>query len=275
MSAARARAARVAPKGVPLDPAAEEAIERFVRVMAQCGYGAPAVRKFFEAAMASSGGRTKRGRAAQRLRELPDAPHLVTLWCSTPDYVDERGTPRRLPARGPGPSVESLARRVNRSFDLDEVLRYLVRTRTVRKVGGAYALNRRWILLRGVSGPSYGRVIRELAGMLRTLEHNLSAETDAQSWFEFTAENPRFPLSQLPAFDRRLRRVGLGCLRKLDVFMRECEAERDPTEPTAWLGVGMHRFQQDLRDPTPSRDPSDPQESPSRPSKRRRRHRAT
>ena len=275
MSAARARAARVASKGVPLDPAAEEAIERFARVMAQCGYGAPAVRKFFEAAMASSGGRTKRGRAAQRLRELPDAPHLVTLWCSTPDYVDERGTPRRLPARGPGPSVESLARRVNRSFDLDEVLRYLLRTRTVRKVGGAYALNRRWILLRGVSGPSYGRVIRELAGMLRTLEHNLSAETDAQSWFEFTAENPRFPVSQLPAFDRRLRRVGLGCLRKLDVFMRECEAERDPTEPTVWLGVGMHRFQQDLRDPTPSRDPSNPQVSPSRPSKRRRRRRAT
>ena len=124
MSAARARAARVASKGVLLDPAADEAIERFARVMAQCGYGAPAVRKSFEAAMASSAGRTKRGRAAQRLRELPDAPHLVTLWCSTPDYVDERGTPRRLPARGPGPSVESLARRVNRSFDLDELKPY-------------------------------------------------------------------------------------------------------------------------------------------------------
>jgi hypothetical protein len=275
MSAARARAPRAAFKDAPLDPAAEEAIERFARVLAQCGYPAPAVRKTFEAAMAGSAGRTKRARAAQRLRELPDAPHLVTLWCSTPEYVDERGTPRRLPARGPGPSIESLARRVNRSFDLDEVLRYLVRTRTVRKVGGAYALNRRWILLRGISGPTHGRVVRELAGMLRTLEHNMAAETDAQSWFEFTAENPRFPVSQLPAFNQRLRRVGLGCLRKLDVFMRECEAERDTTEPTVWLGVGMHRFEQDLRDPNPSRAPSAPRVSPSRPSKRRHRRRVT
>src|SRR5256885_8010065 len=54
----------------------------------------------------------------------------------------------RSAARGPGRSMEGLVRRVNRSLDLDEVLRYLVRTQTVRKVGRTYALNRRWILLR-------------------------------------------------------------------------------------------------------------------------------
>lgn len=271
MSAARARAARAASKEAALDPAAHEVIERFAHLMSQCGYGPHAVRKTFEAAMASSTGRTKRARSA--LRELPDAPHLVTLWCATPDYVDERGVPRRLRARGPGPSVESLARRVNRSFDLDEVLRYLVRTRTVRRVGRAYALNRRWILLRGLSGPNRGRVIRALSGMLRTLEHNLSAETDAQSWFELTAENPRFPVSQLGAFKQHLRRHGLGWLRKIDAFMRECEAARDPAEPTVWLGVGVHHFQQDLGEPNASRDPSAPHGSPSRLPKRRRRRR--
>lgn len=275
MSDARARAARAAAsKEAALDPAAQQAIERFARLMAQCGYGPQGVRKTFEAALAAHTGRTKHARFAKRLRELPDAPHLVTLWCATPDYVDERGIPRRLPARGPGPSVESLARRVNRSFDLDEVLRYLVRTRTVRKVGRNYALNRRWILLRGPSGPNRGRVIRTLGGMLRTLEHNLSAETDAQSWFELTAENPRFPVSQLPAFNRHLRRHGLGWLRKVDAFMRECEAARDPAEPTVWLGVGVHRFQQDLGEPNASRGPSAPRVSQPRPPRRRRRRRA-
>ncbi len=274
MSTARTRRESAQPSEVPLDAAAQEAIDRFARVMARCGYAAHAVAQAFEGAMAAIHGKTKRRRPTG-LRELPDAAHLVTFWCLSPDYVDEQGTPYPLAARGPGRSLEGLVRRVNRSLDLDEVLRYLVRTQTVRKVGRTYALNRRWILLRGVSGPTHSRMIRGLAGMLRTLEHNLSAETDAQSWFEFTAENPRFPVSQLPAFDRRLRRVGLGCLRKLDVFMQQCEAERDPTEPTVWLGVGMHRFQQDLRDPTPSRVPSDLRLSPSRPSKKRRRRRAT
>ena len=82
--------------------------------------------------------------------------------------------------------------------------------------------------------------------MLSTLEHNLVADSDARSWFEFTAENPRFPMSQLDAFDQLLRRTGLGCLRKLDLFMRHCEANRHPTEPTVWLGVGIHRFQHNL-----------------------------
>jgi hypothetical protein len=143
----------------------------------------------------------------------------------------------------------------NRSLDLDEVLRYLMRTHTVRKIGKTYALNRRWILLRGVSGSAHTRSIRGLVGMLRTLEHNLVSDADAKSWFEFTAENPRFPVSQLSAFDQLLRRTGLGCLRKLDVFMQECEAGRDPREPTVWLGVGMHHFQQDPSVSAPSERP--------------------
>src|SRR5262249_23129722 len=85
---------------------------------------------------------------------------------------------------------------------------------------------------------------RGLVGMLRTLEHNLLADSDTHSWFEFTAENPRFPVSQLEAFDKLLRRSGLGTLRKLDLFMQHCEATRSPIEPTVWLGVGMHRSQQ-------------------------------
>ena len=34
-------------------------------------------------------------------------------------------------------------------------------------------------------------------------------------------------------------------LRKLDLFMQQCADERNPAEPTVWVGVDMHRFQQD------------------------------
>ena len=184
-------------------------------------------------------------RKIQGLRELPEAAHLVTLWCTSPDYVDERGAPRRLPARGRRRSLEALARRVSPSLNVDEILHYLIKTQTLRKVGRTYALTRRWVHVHGLEGYAHTRSVRALVGLLRTLEHNLSAPTGSDSWFEFAADNLHFPVSQLPAFDQRLRREGLGCLRKLDLFMQQCAAERDPAEPTVWLGVDMHRFQQD------------------------------
>ena len=228
-------------EGTPLDPAAYEAIERFARVMVRCGFETGAVAEAFGLALAAT--RQESPARPLGLRELPEAPHIVTLWCSSPDYVDDVGNPLPLPVRGAGRSLETLARRLDRRLDVTELLQYLTRTGTVRKTGSRYALSRRWIMLRGVSGSAHSRSIRGLLGMLRTLEHNLIAETDARSWFEFTAENPRFPVSQLEEFDKLLRRVGLGCLRKLDLFMRQCEAARRPGEPTVWLGVGMHRFQ--------------------------------
>ena len=232
------------PNGLPLDSAVCEAIERFARVVLCCGYDPSAIADAFGLALAAS--RSESPPSPQSTRYLPEASHLVTLWCTSPDFVDELGKPLPLPRQGPRRSIESLTRRIDRRLDVAEVLKYLSRTGTVRRVGARYVLSRRWIMLRGVSGSAHARSIRGLLGMLRTLEHNLVAKSDARSWFEFTAENPRFPVSQLDAFDKLLRRTGLGSLRKLDVFMRHCEANRRPTEATVWLGVGMHRFQHNI-----------------------------
>lgn len=238
-AAVRSRAKRRS--GSPLDPSAYEAIECFARVLVRCGFDTTAIAEAFGLALAAS--RNESPPPPKSTPELFEASHLVTLWRTSPDYVDELGTPLPLPERGSGRSLESLTRLVDRTLNVAEVLQYLLRTHTVRRVGRRYVLNRRWVMLRGVSGSAHAHAIRVLVGKLRTLEHNLLAESDERSWFEFTTENPRFPVSQLEAFDQLLRRTGLGSLRKLDLFMRHCEANRRPTEPTVWLGVGMHRFQ--------------------------------
>lgn len=238
-NAIRARARRSG--GSPLDPTAYEAIEVFARVLVRCGFDTAAIAEAFGLALAAS--QNESLPPPKNIRDLPQAHHLVTLWCTSPDYVDEAGNPLPLSERGSGRSLESLTRLVDRRLSVAEVIQYLVHTRNLRKVGRKYALTRRWVMLRGVSGPAHTHALRALVGKLRTLEHNLVAESDARGWFEFTAENPRFPVSQLEAFDKLLRRGGLGWMRKLDLFMRHCEANRDPTEPTVWLGVGMHRFQ--------------------------------
>jgi hypothetical protein len=230
-----------------LDAVAYEAIERFARVMVRCKFSNKALAEAFGLALASAQGEVA-NLPKPTIRYLPEAPHVVTLWCTSSDYVDEHGVPVALPARGPQRSLEVLVRRVDRALDLEDVIRYLLRTGTVRRVGSRYVLGRRWIAVRGVSGSLHSHSIRRLVGVLRTLEHNLLAEADTDSWFEFTAENPRFPVSQLDAFNGLARRTGIGWLRKLDLFMQQCETQRDPTEPTVWLGVGMHRYQLDSVD---------------------------
>ena len=226
-----------------LDAAAQEAIERFARVMSRCGVAPKILADAFRGALAASVGTA--ARRDQGLRELSEAAHLVTLWCTSPDYVDEGGAPQRLPARGRRRSLEALARRVSPSVNVDEIVHYLMKTQTLRKVGRTYALTRRWVYVHGLEGYAHTRSVRALVGLLRTLEHNLCAPMDADTWFEFGADNLHFPVSQLPALDKRMRREGLGCLRKLDLFMQQCADERNPAEPTVWVGVDMHRFQQD------------------------------
>jgi hypothetical protein len=79
--------------------------------------------------------------------------------------------------------------------------------------------------------------------MLRTLEHNGLPKSRASGWFEAFAENPRFPVSRLPAFEKRLRRFGNRTLLQLDAEMHRRETARKPNERTIRLGVGMYQFE--------------------------------
>jgi hypothetical protein len=230
--------------GRPLDAAALEAIHHFSRVMiVRCGYDTNAVDVAFSKAVEAC--RQDLPTAPPLLREIPEASHIVTLWGSNIDYVDEAGKPLPLPLRGKSRSIQALAAQTNPDLDLDELLQYLLRTNTVEQAGETYVLRQKWVMLRGIPGLAHGRSIRGLLGVLRTFEHNLLADSDARSWFEFMAENPHFPVSKLGAFDKLLRRVGLAMLRKIDGYMRNCEKHRTPGEPTVWLGVGAYRFQHD------------------------------
>ena len=253
------------PAGRPLDAAALEALYHVSRIMiVRCGYEADGVDLAFSKAVEAC--RKDLPTTPLLMREIPEASHIVTLWGSNIDYVDEAGKPLPLPLRGKGRSIETLALQTNPGLDLEELRQYLLRTNTVEQVGEAYVLRQKWVMLRGIPGLAHGRSIRGLLGVLRTFEHNLLADSDSRSWFEFMAENPRFPVSKLGAFDKLLRRLGLAMLRKLDGYMRHCEKHRNPSEPTVWLGVGAYRFQHDetAAFTSPKLEPPSSEESPNR-----------
>jgi hypothetical protein len=239
-----------------LDAAGSRVIAQFVSVLRRCGYDPAEIVEAVESAT-----RTKISVNAQTPQadapELRDAPHIMTVWQADPTYTDARGRPRALRLGGPAPSFKSLVRRVSRYRSVQDMLQYLMRAGAVQKIAGRYVAQMRWVSLRGMERETSARILRALRGMLSNYEHNLLPRDQVESWFEYMAENDRFPRSQEGALADFCQSDCMASLRRVDAFMLRCEQERKPGEPTMHVGFGMYRYHDD--DPAPRRNSRPPQ----------------
>lgn len=221
------------------------AVDSFVRILARCGLTPEEI----VAAVRDSCERIPRDWAAKgRLlkREIPQAPHVLTLWFSDAAYLDADGKPRALPLEGDSISVISLVRSVDREVDPREVLAYLVRSGAVRRKGKHYVPRTRGVLLRGVRGPDYFHTLGVLSNFLGTLEHNLQPRRTVPGRFERFVANPHFPVSQLEPLYTFLQRQGEEVLPRVDLYMHQREKMCQPGERTVRVGFGIYIFEDPL-----------------------------
>lgn len=259
-SARRHRAAGRLFESASLNAMAQNALERIVRVVARCGANPDDIAAVVINACAAVPS-TWRLRGLRATPEIGDASHVLTVWHSDVAYVTPSG-PRALPLTGPAPSLSALIRVVDPSLNPGKLLAYLVRLEAVRRVGNRYVPRTRSLLLRGQRGPDYFRTLRVLNGSLTTLSHNVENDDPTQGWFEYIAENSRFPLSQRDALDAEVRRQGHAVLGSLDDFMHLKETEREAGEPVTKVGIGF-KFWEDV--------PGDSARTVRRPARKRRR----
>jgi hypothetical protein len=231
-----------------IDSRALEAVGRFVRILARAGCTPEDIAREVGRACRQVP-KSWAHKAMAALRELDDASHVLTLWFSDPAYLDPKGNPQPLPLRGAGGSLESLAHRVDRKLEVRAVLRYLSRGVTMHRIGRRYVPRDRVFSLRGAMRADRFHQVRNLLGMLRTLEHNGQLKRQAPGWFEFCAGNRNFPVSARQAFDERLRRLGTRFLYQIDADMHRRERARQASERTVRLGVGVYRFEDEGRPP--------------------------
>ena len=228
-----------------LDAEVDEAIARFVRVLVRRGASPRTVQLAFRRAWL----RAPRRIAEQDRRassEVIDVSHVLTLWFGDPLYVDARGDPLRLPLRGPAPSIASLVQHVDPTLNAKQVLQSLIGADALRRIGSRYLPRSRAVAFRGTGAPLHARNLRALLAMLRTLEHNMGPKDRVPSWFEYVAENPRFPVSVRDPFDARLREDAMTFLRNQDSRMLSHERKAKPGEPTVRMGVGVYRFEEEV-----------------------------
>jgi hypothetical protein len=229
----------------PLDATVDEAMERFVRVLVRRGVSQRTVQRAFRRAwLHIPRDAAEHNRRASR--ELIDVGHVLTLWFGDPFYVDARGDPLRLPLRGPAPSLASLVQHVDPTLNVTQVLKCLIRADAVRRIGSRYSPRSRAVAFRGTGAPLHARNLRALLGLLRTLEHNLGPKGSAPAWFEYVAENPRFPVGAREPFDARLREDAMTFVLSQDSRMLNHERKAKPSEPTVRMGVGVFRFEEEV-----------------------------
>jgi hypothetical protein len=214
-----------------------------VRLLARCGIAPTDITREVLTA-----GRQVPKSWGRRVREtipyLHHTSHILTLWFSDPKFLGSDGTPRPLPVEGDEDSIAALAQRVEPRLIPREVVRFLERSKVLRRVGSRYVPRERMVVLRGTDVADSFRKLRGLLGMLRAFEHNEVSRREVPGWFEAFADNPHFPVRAIPSLDQKVRAEAHRLLVRFDSDMHREERLRDPNEPTVRIGVGIYRFEE-------------------------------
>ena len=227
-----------------LEGRAQEAVARFVRVLARCGCTPQHIaQEVLKACRRVPSSWAQTPRAA--VSEMDAAAHVLTLWFQDPTYLDSKGNPQPLRLRGGERSLEALARQVDPKLDVDKILAHLLRRAVLRRSGARYLPRDRVLMFRGSGPPYHARSLRALVAMLSTLEHNARPRRSAPGWYEVFALNAHVPASALSAFDRWLRRHGNRLLEQADGKLHSHEQKRRKGERTVRMGVGIYQFEED------------------------------
>ena len=218
----------------PTSDYAEECMRRLVRILVRTGHAPQRLsRRFSDICKGFKG--AARGFDPRQLNYTADLPHVITLWHTEPDYLDEQGEPKALPLRGEAPSLVRLIERVLPGENPDAVMKSLIQIRGIRRRGTLYVPTARYCIYPPDSALLHS--LSTLLGMLRTVDHNVGVSRP-HKLLERTAKNPNLPVSVLPIFYRRLNALAEELLRDADGEM-EKYARSAATGPRTRVAVGV------------------------------------
>ena len=227
-------------RGRTLDAVATEAIERCAWVIARCGYSPEeSARQFQRSCERIPTSVTRKGRSADPRYDLP--AHILTLWSQDPNYLLPNGDLRPLRVRGPAPSIESLVRALGGGLTIESAMQSLEASQSLRRSGTKYIPRESWIVAYPSNSLSqYEHHMRVFVDFLRTLEHNTSARSKGDRWFQYAADNAFVPMSRIPALSKYLRENGLTFLKDKDAMMHRMARGRKPREATVPVSIGLY-----------------------------------
>jgi len=175
---------------------------------------------------------------------LTSLPQVMAYWNSDSRFKDARGRPLKIPlrSRGGAPSLESLVRRVFASEDLTRVVKSLLKVGAIRRQGRLYESKERFLSLTRDPPAVHLHTILAVAGMLRTVRHNIATEGNTPTLLERSAQVPGIPVRVLPEIHARAKREFDALLWKFDSYVRTFEVAPE-SEPTTCFGLGVYAYE--------------------------------
>lgn len=220
-----------------------EFLERLARILVHAGHSPAELAREFREICSRLKRRSQRWDESH-LAYFVDLSHVNTVWHSDPEYLDFAGKPMALPLHGRGRSLTTLIEHALPGEDPAAVARTLIHVRGIRRRLGLYEPTERYVVYESAKARLHG--LTALLGMLRTVEHNVARGRKTAPILERTALNPSFPVSELPAFHRRLNAAAEEILWTLDGDMRRREASNRGGRRVR-LGVGIYAFEESVR----------------------------
>lgn len=225
------RASRVDPRSrAPLDPVARNTLRLLALTLRRAGYSAQDLASQFEQfvvnapqPLSAAGSHTE--------RDFHDTGHVLTLWSSDPDYVDEDGLPRAIPARGPAPSVEALLERARPNWSLEKALELFLRTGTLERTGRKLIPADDLVIHSPASKTLSTHHVLVLNQLLRNFEFNSKRKRGDSRWLQRVAECPDFPANQLSTLLSRFAQDAARFMKSYDQRMARMARRADPHEP--------------------------------------------
>lgn len=214
---------------------------QLVTVLGCAGYDLNDCVKTF-AAHAERQGKSARASSPGADPGLVDSAHVLTWWYTTPEYLDEFGSPRPLPFAGKC-SFSALLNRALPEFDAEEVLAFLVRTGSVVREGSRFRPTRRDVVLDKQSEAFARLSLATVEALLGTILHNQVTASLEDRRLEAKVTNRQLPASAVKPFRQRATARGLELLMDLDSELARLERRAKPNEARVTVGVGAFLFE--------------------------------
>jgi len=187
---------------------------------------------------------------------------MLSLWRTTPAYVDDDGAPIPIPERGEGVCLEQLYKLAkdpsveeSATASFDDVLRFLEISTSIERTADGLLSKSGYGGVR-MSSPAhingYAMLVylTEYAG---TVAHNLYGGQGGR--FMKVSQVERFPADQARVVSRMLNRQGVAFLEQIDSFMEDKRADAEQINANdIRIGVGMYLIEEPLR---PSTEPDE------------------
>jgi hypothetical protein len=234
------------PSEAPLDLVAREAIELFALLLARCNFSREAAGEEFKRCLLLLPEEIGHPPAAESEPAQDDhyvPAEVLTQWHLLPQCVAGDGQPRALRAKGPGLTVASIVRRVQRRANPDHVLEYLLRVRAVRAVGSRFIPRERIVRHRVSSRQQRRDNLLSALALLRTVERNVRQDGQGR-WYQYTTD-ANIPESQCVVFAQEMREVSDQTLQTADeaMFRRRLTRMRGERNLPMTVGVFMSEGQ--------------------------------